>query len=98
MNMVLLHVSVGTASLLWSCCTLCPGIVYSGTRNLNCTLHGQVLQEAVSDLRQQGCDEGLLEALARGIAVHHGGLDTKYRQAVEMLFRSKHLQVRLSGH
>eukprot|EP00775_Hariotina_reticulata_P012834 gene12834-12962_t len=47
----------------------------------------------ISDLAAEGTDRDLLQALARGIGVHHSGLDTHYRQAVEMLFRSKHLQV-----
>lgn len=48
----------------------------------------------ISELRELGTDDQLLEWLARGVGVHHSGLDTKYRHAVEMLFRSKHLQVR----
>lgn len=53
----------------------------------------QLLFGAVDDLRAQGADEALLEPLLRGIAVHHAGMHKRYRQAVEMLFRSKHLQV-----
>lgn len=55
----------------------------------------QDLWDTIADLRADGTDPDLLQALARGIGVHHSGLDTRYRQAVEMLFRSKHLQVRL---
>lgn len=56
----------------------------------------QELWDVVSDLQAEGTDEMLLEALCRGIGVHHSGLDTRYRQAVEMLFRSRHLQVGVS--
>lgn len=48
----------------------------------------------IAELRERGTDPELLEGLSRGIGVHHAGLDTSYRHAVEMLFRSKHLQVR----
>jgi replicative superfamily II helicase len=43
---------------------------------------------------QEVASPALRAALLRGIGVHHSGLDKKYRQAVETLFRSKHLQVR----
>ena len=36
---------------------------------------------------------GLLDALLRGIGVHHAGMPLKYRQAVERLFRAKRLGV-----
>ncbi len=35
----------------------------------------------------------LIRALYRGIGIHHAGLPTKYRQAVERLFRSRHIKV-----
>ena len=35
----------------------------------------------------------LIAALRRGIGVHHAGLNKKYRQVVERLFRSGHLKV-----
>lgn len=54
----------------------------------------QELWSTIADLRAAVTDPHLLEGLARGIGAHHSGLDTRYRQAVEMLFRSKHLQVR----
>jgi len=53
----------------------------------------QELWETIADLRADGTDQDLLDALARGVGVHHSGLDTRYRQAVEMLIRSRHLQV-----
>jgi hypothetical protein len=54
----------------------------------------QVLYEAVKGLEEVGAGSPALRAaLLRGVGVHHSGLDTKFRQAVEMLFRSKHLQV-----
>ncbi|CAD7701050.1 unnamed protein product, partial [Ostreobium quekettii] len=35
----------------------------------------------------------LLKALHRGVGIHHAGLPKKYRQAVEVLFRCRHLRV-----
>lgn len=35
----------------------------------------------------------LIEALRRGVGVHHAGLNRRYRQIVEMLFRRKFLRV-----
>lgn len=41
-------------------------------------------------------DHILYRCLLRGIGVHHGGLSYKYRQAVEMLFRMKHIKFVIS--
>ncbi len=35
----------------------------------------------------------LIDALARGIGVHHSGLPKKYRELVEKMFRMRHLRV-----
>ena len=35
----------------------------------------------------------LIRALYRGIGLHHPGLPNKYRQAVERLFRCKHIKI-----
>lgn len=35
----------------------------------------------------------LLEALNRGIAIHHGGMPRKYLEVVEVMFRKKYVQV-----
>jgi superfamily II RNA helicase len=47
----------------------------------------------MSRLESQGFNLRLLEALRRGIGVHHAGLPKKYRHLVEQLFRSGHLKV-----
>ena len=61
---------------------------------LCCYIGAQVLYEAVKSLEEVGAGSPALRAaLLRGVGVHHSGLDTKFRQAVEMLFRSKNLQV-----
>ncbi|KAI9838157.1 MAG: hypothetical protein M1837_002619 [Sclerophora amabilis] len=44
-------------------------------------------------LRWKGVPEWLLQALLRGIGVHHAGMNRKYRQVVEMFFRSGFLRV-----
>lgn len=41
----------------------------------------------------RGSGEGLLTALRRGVAVHHAGMNKRYLQLVEMLFRKKFLRV-----
>jgi hypothetical protein len=50
------------------------------------------LREIIQSLRLDDRDI-LVRALRRGIGMHHSGLPTKYRQAVEILFREKHLKV-----
>ncbi|KAJ5042660.1 hypothetical protein J3E72DRAFT_253800 [Bipolaris maydis] len=44
-------------------------------------------------LRDRGVAEWLISALSRGIGVHHAGMNRKYRQVVEILFRRGYLQV-----
>jgi ERCC4-related helicase len=44
-------------------------------------------------LRDRGVAEWLIGALSRSIGVHHAGMNRKYRQVVEILFRKGHLQV-----
>ncbi|KAI9657519.1 MAG: hypothetical protein M1831_004135 [Alyxoria varia] len=44
-------------------------------------------------LRRKGTAEWLLEALTRGIGVHHAGMNRLYRQTVEILFRKSFLRV-----
>lgn len=44
-------------------------------------------------LRDRGVAEWLISALSRGIGVHHAGMNRKYRQVVEILFRRGFLQV-----
>lgn len=41
----------------------------------------------------KGDDQDLLRALRRGVAVHHAGMNKRYLQLVEMLFRKKFLRV-----
>lgn len=51
------------------------------------------LQEYVKALRWKNVREELIELLRRGIGVHHAGMNRKYRQCVEMLFRKGFLRV-----
>ena len=44
-------------------------------------------------LQRRGLKPWLMESLTRGIGVHHAGMNRKYRQAVEMLFRKGFLRV-----
>jgi len=58
--------------------------------------YGQSQEEIDDEIRQlqrKGTDKGLIEALRRGIGLHHEASATRYRQAVEMLFRKGYLQV-----
>lgn len=44
-------------------------------------------------LKKRGIAQWLIDALSRGIGVHHAGMNRKYRQVVEMLFRKGFLRV-----
>ncbi|KAH0606177.1 uncharacterized protein H6S33_003838 [Morchella sextelata] len=51
------------------------------------------LENDINDLIKWGTPPMLVNAFKRGIGVHHSGLNRKYRQAVEMLFRKGYLRV-----
>ncbi|KAK7541670.1 hypothetical protein IWX49DRAFT_177476 [Phyllosticta citricarpa] len=51
------------------------------------------LEAYAEELRFRGVSEGLIEALSRGIGVHHAGMNRKYRHVVELLFRKGLLRV-----
>ena len=44
-------------------------------------------------MKRRGIAPWLMEALTRGIGIHHAGMNRKYRQVVEMLFRKGYLRV-----
>ena len=50
-------------------------------------------KEYVRQLRRKYIKEELIDLLKRGIGVHHAGMNRKYRQCVEMLFRKGFLRV-----
>ncbi|OIW22905.1 P-loop containing nucleoside triphosphate hydrolase protein [Coniochaeta ligniaria NRRL 30616] len=51
------------------------------------------LESHLNSLKWQRCKPELLNALRRGLGVHHAGMNRQYRQAVEMLFRKGYLTV-----
>jgi superfamily II RNA helicase len=51
------------------------------------------LEGLIYQLRRKGIREDLIDLLKRGIGVHHAGMNRKYRQGVEMLFRKGFLRV-----
>jgi hypothetical protein len=51
------------------------------------------LQTYQKDLRRRGVHDWLVNALERGVGVHHAGMNRKYRQVVEVLFRKGYLRV-----
>ncbi|KAK4161068.1 hypothetical protein QBC43DRAFT_324415 [Cladorrhinum sp. PSN259] len=51
------------------------------------------LEERLWPLKREAISPALINGLQRGIGVHHAGLNRKYRQAVEMLFRKGYLQI-----
>ncbi|PSR80065.1 hypothetical protein BD289DRAFT_491256 [Coniella lustricola] len=51
------------------------------------------LEETLRPLRFKDIKTNLIDALRRGIAVHHAGMNHKYRQIVEILFRKGFLTV-----
>lgn len=51
------------------------------------------LEETICSLRFRDINSRIIDALRRGIGVHHAGMNHKYRQVVEMLFRKGFLTV-----
>jgi superfamily II DNA or RNA helicase len=51
------------------------------------------LVETIRQLRRKYIPENLIQLLQRGIGVHHAGMNRKYRQCIEMLFRKGYLRV-----
>lgn len=51
------------------------------------------LQNYQKELRRRGVPDWLVHALERGVGVHHAGMNRKYRQIVEVLFRKGYLRV-----
>lgn len=51
------------------------------------------LEECEKQLRDEEQPDWLIEALARGVAVHHAGMNRRYRQIVEIFFRMGFLRV-----
>ena len=53
----------------------------------------QELERHFSIMRRRKLPQWLIDGLKRGIGVHHAGMNRKYRQVVEMLFRKGYLRV-----
>ncbi|CAK4000049.1 P-loop containing nucleoside triphosphate hydrolase [Lecanosticta acicola] len=47
----------------------------------------------IRQLRRRDVQPWLIEALSRGVGIHHAGMNRKYRQVVEILFRKQFLRV-----
>ena len=47
----------------------------------------------IRQLKRREVQSWLIDALRRGIGIHHAGMNRKYRQVVEILFRKKYLRV-----
>jgi hypothetical protein len=56
-------------------------------------LQREELDEFIRQLRRKYIKEELIDLLKRGIGIHHAGMNRKYRQTVEMLFRKGFLRV-----
>lgn len=68
---------------------------FSFLRTSDCHLLEEV-EEQIEKLTEYGTldeDDYLIRGLRRGIGIHHSGLSTKYRKAVEVLFRAKYLRL-----
>lgn len=59
----------------------------------NKKLASSEMQQHRYELEKRGVASWLLDALSRGIGVHHAGMNRKYRQVCEMLFRKGFLCV-----
>lgn len=53
----------------------------------------EVLNEAIADIRWTPTPKWALDALLRGIGVHHAGMNKHYRTTVESLYRMGYIQV-----
>lgn len=51
------------------------------------------LEGIIKQLRYKRIPEPFISLLYRGIGIHHSGMNRKYRQCVEMLFRKAFLRV-----
>lgn len=51
------------------------------------------IQEYIKKLRYQDVQPWLIDALYRGIGIHHAGMPRSYRTCVEMLFRKRFLRI-----
>lgn len=51
------------------------------------------LEDYVKQLGRRNVQQWLIDAVSRGIGVHHAGMNRKYRQVVEILFRKGFLRV-----
>jgi len=51
------------------------------------------INETLKSLKWKGVSDALIDALRRGVGMHHEGCKTVYRQAVEILFRRGFLRV-----
>ncbi|KAB8238310.1 putative DEAD/DEAH box helicase [Aspergillus alliaceus] len=56
-------------------------------------LSGEEFEEHAKELKHRHIPEWLIGALRRGIGVHHAGMNRKYRQVCEVLFRKGYLRV-----
>ncbi|KIW92250.1 uncharacterized protein Z519_07234 [Cladophialophora bantiana CBS 173.52] len=50
-------------------------------------------QQYVDELEAHSVSDWLIDALKRGVGVHHAGMNRKYRQVCEILFRKGYLRV-----
>lgn len=51
------------------------------------------VKEEFSDIRAGVVEKDILDMAYRGIGIHHSAMNRKYRAAVEILFRKKHVRV-----
>ncbi|EPS30640.1 hypothetical protein PDE_05592 [Penicillium oxalicum 114-2] len=56
-------------------------------------LSPSIFQQYADQLGHRGVPQWLISALQRGIGVHHAGMNRKYRQVCEILFRKGYLRV-----
>ncbi|OQU93957.1 hypothetical protein CLAIMM_00390 [Cladophialophora immunda] len=66
-----------------------PGFHLANMQNLS----RSEFQQYASELEARFVSDWLIDALRRGIGVHHAGMNRKYRQVCEILFRKGYLRV-----
>lgn len=68
-----------------------PSYSFVGLKN---TYGDQDMADELARLaKRSACPSWMLRALRRGVGIHHSGLNRRYRQLVELAFRSKYLRV-----
>lgn len=70
----------------------------SNTRDIRCTFLDATTKLSDAEVREELSEvrttpRHVLDMVYRGIGIHHAGMERRYRSAIEILFRKKHVRV-----